>query len=174
MNLDKIFKRRDITLLKMFSMIKAMIFPVIVYGCDNKIIKKMWVMKHWCFWTVELGKTLENPLDYNEFQPVNAKGKQLWIFIGRTNAEVETPIVWPTDVKNVLIRKDPITGKDWRQEEKKMTENEMVGWHHWLDAHEFEQAPGVGEVQGDLACCSPWGCKESNMTEQLNWTEHTP
>ena len=95
------------------------------------------------------------------------------IFIGKTGAEAETPILWQPDVKNWLIRKDPDAGKAWRQEEKGMTEDDMVGWHHWLSGHEFEQAPGVGDGQGGLACCSPWGRKESDMTEQLNWTEMT-
>ena len=95
--------------------------------------KEWWVMKNWRFWTVVLDKTLESPLDYKEIQQVHAKGNQSWIFIGRTDGEAETPILWPTDVKNLLIRKDPITGKDWRQGEKRMTEDEMVGWYHWLD-----------------------------------------
>ena len=97
-----------------------------------------------------------------------------WIFIGRTDAEAETPILWPFDAKNWLIRKDPDAGKDWRQEEKGMSEDKMVGWPHWLDGHEFEQALGVGDGQRSLVCCSPWGCKESDMTEQLNWTERKP
>ena len=100
------------------------------------------------------------------------KGNQSWIFIGRTDAEAETLILWPPDVKNWLIWKDPDPGKDWKQEEKEMTEDEMVGWHHRLDGHEFEQASGVGDGQGSLACCSPWGHKESNTTEWLNWPEH--
>ena len=100
--------------------------------------KGWWVMKNWRFWTVVLDKTLESPLDYKEIQQVHAKGNQSWIFIGRTDGEAETPILWPTDVKNLLIRKDPITGKDWRQGEKRMTEDEMVGWYHQLNRHEFE------------------------------------
>ena len=128
-----------------------------------------WVLKNWCFWTVVLEKTLENLLDCKEIKPVNPKGNQSWIFIGRTDAETETPH-WPPDAKNWLIWKDPNAGKDWRREEKGMTEDEMVGWHHRLDGHEFEQAPGVGDGQGSLVCCSPWGCKESEETEQLSWT----
>ena len=112
-----------------------------------------------------------SPLDCKEIQPVHLKGNQSWIFIGKTDAEVETPIVWPSDAKNWLIGKDPDAGKDQRQEEKGMTEDEMVGEHHWLNGHEFEQAPGVGDGQGSLACCSSWDHKESDMTEQLNWTE---
>ena len=118
-----------------------------------------------------LEKTLESPLDSNEIKPVNPKRSQSWIFIGRTDVEAETPILWPSDVKNWLLGKDPDAGKDWRQEEKGMTEDEMVGWHHQLNGHEFEQAPGVGDGQGGLACCSPWGHKDSDMTEWPNWTE---
>ena len=118
-----------------------------------------------------LEKTLERPLDCKETQPVYPKGNQSWLFIGRTDPEAEAPILWPPDVKNWLIRKEPDAGKDWRQEEKRMKEDEIVGWHHQLDGHEFEQASGVGDGQGSLECYSPWGCKESNMTEQLNWTE---
>ena len=102
---------------------------------------------------------------------VNPKGNQSWIFIGRTEAEAETPILWPPDAKSWLIEKDPDAGKDGRQEEKRTTEDEMVGWQHWLDGHEFEQAPGVGDRQGSLACCNSWGCKELDTTERLNWTE---
>ena len=130
--------------------------------------KESWVLKNWCFWSVELQKTLENPLDCKEIKPVHPKGSQSWIlFIGRIVAEAEAPILWPPDVKNWLIRKDPDSGKDWRQE-KGTTEDEMVGWHHWLNGHAFEQALGVGDGQGSLACCSPWGRKESDMTEGLN------
>ena len=112
-----------------------------------------------------LEKTLENPLDCKEIQPVHPKGDQSWVFIGRTDAEAETPILWPRDAKNGFIRKDPDAGKDGRQEEKGTTEDEMVGWHHRLNGHEFEQAPGDGEGQGSLACCSPWGHKEMDTTE---------
>ena len=115
-----------------------------------------------------LEKTLESPLDCKEIQLVDPKGNQSWVFIGRTAAEAEAPILWPRDGKNWLTWKHPDAGKDWRQEEKGMTENEMVGWHHRLNGHEFEQAPGDGEGQGSLACCSPRGGKESNMTEWLN------
>ena len=131
--------------------------------------KESWALKNWCFRTVVLEKTLESPLDCKEIQPVDPKGNQSWIFIGKTDAEAETPILWPPDAKNWLIGKDPDAGKDWRQEEKRMTKDEMVGWHHWLDGHEFEQAAGVGDGQGSLVCCSPWGHKELDATEQLNW-----
>ena len=134
--------------------------------------KEGWALKNWCFWTVVLKKILESPLDWEGIKPVNTKGNYSWIFIGRTDAEAEAPILWTPDAKRQLIGKDSNAGKDWRQEEKGVTEDEMAGWHHQLDGHEFEQAPGVGDVgQGSLACCSPWGCKESDMTEQLNWTE---
>ena len=132
--------------------------------------KENWALKNWCFWILVLEKTLESPLDCKEIQPVHPKGNQSWTFIGTTGAEAETPILWPPDAKNWFIGKDPGAGKDWMQEEKGMTEDKVVGWHHQLDGHEFEQAPGIGEGQGSLACCSPWGCKESNTTEQLNWT----
>ena len=118
-----------------------------------------------------LEKTLESPLHYKEIQPVSPKGNQPLIFIGRTDAEAEAPIIWPPGGKNWLIGKDRDAGKDWRQEEKGTTEDETVGWHHQLNRDEFEQAPGIGDGQGSLACCSPWGLKESDMTEQLNWTE---
>ena len=115
-----------------------------------------------------LEKTLESPLDCKEIQPVDPKGYQSWVFIGRTDAEAETPLLWAPDVKNWLIRKDPDAGKDWGQEEKGATEDEMVGWHHWLNGHEFEQTLGDSEGQGSLVCCSPWGRKESDTTKGLN------
>ena len=119
------------------------------------------------FWTVVLEKTLESPVDCKEIQSVNPKGNQSWIFIRRTDAGAETPILWPPDVKNWLIGKDPDAGKDWRQEEKVTTEDEMAGLHHWPDGHEFEQAPGVSDGEGSLACYSPWGEKELDTTEWL-------
>ena len=131
--------------------------------------KESWAPKNWCFSTVVLEKTLESPLDCKEIQPVSPKENQSWIFIGKTDAEAETPILWPPDIRNWLIRKDPDAGKDWRQ--KGTTEDEMVGWHHWLNGHESEQAPRVGDGQGSLACYSPWDYKESDMTQWLNWTE---
>ena len=118
-----------------------------------------------------LEKTLENPLDCKKIQPVHPKGDQSWIFIGRTDVEAETPILWPPDVKNWLIWKDTDAGKDWRQEEKDTTEFEIVGWHRWLNGHEFEQSSGVGDGQGSLVCCSPRGRKELDTTERPNWTE---
>ena len=141
-----------------------------MYGCESWTIKKAerWrieAFKLWCW------RRLESPLDSKEIQPVNPKRNHSWLFIGSIDAEAETPILWPPDVNNWFIWKDPYVGKDWGQEEKGMTEDEMVGWHHWLNGCEFEQTPGVGDGQGGLACCSPWGHKELDMTERLNWTE---
>ena len=121
--------------------------------------KESWAPKNWCFWTVVLEKTLESPLDCKEIQPIHPKGNQAWIFIGRTETEAEAPIFWPPDVKSRLIRRDD-AGKDWRQ--KRTTEDEMVGWHHRLNGHEFEQVLRDSEGQGSLVCCSPWGFKESD------------
>ena len=136
--------------------------------------KESWPQKNWCFWTVVLEKTLESPLDCKEIQLVNPKGNQSWIFIGRTDAEGKTPILWPPDVKSWLIWKDPDAGKDWGQEEKGKgtTEDEMVGWHHRLDGHGFGWTPGAGDGQGGLACCGSWGRKGSQRGghDWLNWT----
>ena len=137
----------------------------------------MWELDHrgwmpkWCFWTVVLEKILESPLDCKEIKAVNPKGNQSRIFIGRTDAEAEAPIIWPPYAKNWLLGKDYEAGKDWRREEKGMTEDKMIGWHHQLYGHEFEQAPGIGDGREGLACCSPWGLKELDTTEQLNWSE---
>ena len=125
--------------------------------------EESWVPKNWCFWTVVLEKTLESPLDCKEVQQVHPKGDQSWVLIGRTDAEA--PILWSPDEKSWLIGKDPDPGKDWRQE-KEATEDEMVGWHHRLNGHGFEQTPGVGDGQGGLGCCSSWGRKESDTTAQ--------
>ena len=151
------------------------------YGFSNSHVwtweldyKESWVLKNWCFWTVVLEKTLESPLDWKEMQPVHPKGDQSWVFIGRTDVEAEAPILWPPDAKTWLIGKDPDAGKDWGQEEKGTTKDEMVGWHHQLDGHGFRWTPGVVDRQGGLACCSSWGHKESDMTEWLNWPEHQP
>ena len=133
--------------------------------------KESWAPKNWCFWTRVLENTLESLLDCKEIKPVKLQGNQSWILIGRTDAKAEAPILWSPNVKNWLTGKDPDAKKDRRQEEKGTTEDEMVGWRHWLDGHEFEQALGVGDGQGSLACCSPWGLKESDTTEQLNWTD---
>ena len=131
--------------------------------------KKSWALKNWCFWTVVLGKTLESPLDCKEIKPVHPKGNLSWIFIGRTDAVAESAIFWPPDEKIWLTGKDPDARKDWRQ--KWMTEDERIGWHHWLDGHEFEQAPGVGDGQGSLVCFSPWSCRVGHdWATELNWT----
>ena len=143
-----------------------------MYGCDLDY-KESWQPKNWCFWTVVLEKTLESPLDCKEIQPVHPKGNQPWIFIRKTDADAETLILGLPDAKNWLIGKYSDAGKDWRWEEKGTIEDEMVGWHHQLNGHEFEQALGVADEQGGLVCCSPWGCKELDMTEQLKWTEPT-
>ena len=153
-NLDSTLKNRDITLLTKVHIVKAITFPVVMHGCESWTIKKA---EHWrlMLWTVVLKKTLESPWDCKEIQPVHPKANQSWIFIGRTGAKAETTILWPPDVKNWLNGKYPDARKDWRREEKGTTEDEMVGWHHWLDGHELEQAPGVGDGQGNLVCCSP-------------------
>ena len=166
-NIDSILKSRDITL------------PTKVqhsYGFSSSHVwmweldyKETWAPKNWCFWTVMLEKTLESPLDWKEIHPVHPRGDQSWVFIGRTSVETETPILWPPDVKKSwLIGKDPDAGRDWGQEEKGTTEDEMVGWYHWLNGHEFEL---VGDGQGSLACCSLWGRKELDTSERLNRTE---
>ena len=134
--------------------------------------EESWVPKNWCFWTAVVEKTLESPLDCKEFQPVHSKGDQSWVFIGRTDAEAETPILWPLHAKSWLIGKDESdAGRDFGQEEKGTTEDEMAVWHHWPDAHECGWTPGVGDGQGGLACCSSRGHKELDTTERLNWTE---
>ena len=162
---------------KKVGLVKALVFPVVMNGCESWTVKMAECWRIDAFekcWEV-LEKTLENPLDCKEIQPVHPKGNQSWIFIGRTDAEAETPILWPPDAKNWLIWKDPDAGKDWRHEEKGMTEDEMVAWHHRLNGHQFEQASGVGwwwtEKPGVLGVESPWGRKESDTTERLNWTK---
>ena len=169
-NLDSILKTRDITLPIKVCLVKAMVFPVVMYGCESWTVKKA-ERRRIGFWTVVLEKTLESPLDCKEIQPVHPKGDQSWVFIGRTDAKAETPVLWPSHVKSWLIGKDSDAGRDWGQEEKGMTEDEMVEWHHWLNGHEFEWTPGVGDGQGGLACCDSQGRKESDTTEQLNWSE---
>ena len=169
-NLDNILKSRDITLPTKVRLVKATVFPVVMYGCESWDCKESWVQKNWCFWTVVLEKTLESPLDCKEIQPANPKGNQSWIFVGRTDAEAETAVLWPPDVKSWLIWKDSDARKDWGQEEKGTTEDEMVGWHHRLNGHGSGWTPVVGDGQGGLACCSSWGCKESDTTKRLNWT----
>ena len=133
--------------------------------------EESWAPKNWCFWTVVLEKTLESPLDCKEIQPIHSKGDQSWVFFGMNDAKAETPVLLPPHVKSWLIGKGSDAGRDCGQEEKGTTEDEMAGWHHWLDGHEFEWTPGVGDGQGGLACCDSWSHKESDTTERLNWTE---
>ena len=162
-NLDSILKSRDITLPTKVRLVKAMVYPVVMYGCESWSVKeaerqRIDAFELWCW------RSLFESLG----EQGDPQGNQSWIFTGRTDAEAEGPILWPPDVKNGLIGKAPDAGKDWRQEEKGTTEDERVGWHHWLDGHEFKQAPRESERQESLACCSPWGHKESDVTEQLN------
>ena len=166
-NPDSILKSRDITLPTKVCLVKAGFSSGHIWMWELDY-KESWEPKNWCFWTVVLEKTLESPLDCKEIQPVSANGNQSWIFIGKTDAEAETPILWPPDGKSWLIRKDPAAGNNWRQEEKGTTENEMVGCHHWFNGCELEPALGDGEGQGSLVCCSPWGHKESVTSELLN------
>ena len=130
--------------------------------------KESWFLKNWCFWTLVLEKTLESPLDSKEIKPINPKGNQSWIFIGRTDAEAEAPEICLPDMKNWLTGKDPNAGKDWGQEDKGTIEGEMVGWHHRLDGYELEQALGIGYGCQSVVCCSSWGHKELNVSEWLN------
>ena len=169
-NLDSIFKSRGVTLPTKVHLVEAMVFPVAMYGCESWTIKRAERQRIDDFWTVVLDKTLESPLNCKEIKAVNLKGNQSWIF--RTDAEA--PILWPPDVKNWVIWKDPTAGIDWGQEEKGTTEDEMAGWHHRLDGRESEWTPGDGDGQGGLACCYSWGRKELDTTERLNWTELNP
>ena len=165
-NPDSILKRRDITLHTKVYLAEAIVFShVWIWELDNKKAEhqRIDIFELWCW--------IESPLDCKEIKPVNPKGHQSWIFIGRTDVEAETPILWPPDVKNWFIGKDPDARNDWRQQEKGTAEDDTVRWPHQLDGHEFEQAPGVGDVDGRQPCCSPWGRKESDMTQWLNWTE---
>ena len=148
-----------------------MVFPVVMYGCESWTVKKaerrrIDAFELWCW-----RRLLKSPLDCKEIQPVHSEGDQLWDFFGRNDAKAETPVLWPPHAKSWLIGKDSHVGRDWGQEEKGMTEDEMAGWHHCLDGHESEWTPGGGDGQGGLACCDSWGRKESDTTERLNWTE---
>ena len=169
-NIDSILKSRDITLSTKVHLVN--------YGFSSSHVwmweldyKESWAPKNWHFWTVVLEKTLESPLDCKDIQLVHPKGDQSWVFTGRTDVEAETPILLPPDVKSWLIWEDPDAGKDWGQEEKGTTEDEMVGWHHRLNGHGFVWTLGDGDGQRCVVCCSSWGCKESDTTEWLNWTE---
>ena len=171
-NLDSILKSRDIRLLTKVRLVKAMFFSsshVWMWELDYKEAE-CWRIDAFemCCWR----RLLIVLWTARRSNPSILKGNQSWIFIGRTDAEAETPILWPLNSKKWLIGKAPDAGKDWRQEEKGTTEDEMIGWHHWLDGHEFEQALGFGDGWGRLAYCSPWGRKESDVTEWLNWTEY--
>ena len=154
--------------------VKALVFPIVMYGYESWTIKKAEYQRIDAFELWYWRRLLKSPLDCKEIQPVHPKRDQSWVFIGRTDVEVEIPIFWPPDVKSWLIGKDTDARKDWRWEEKGTTEDEMIGWHHQDDRHEFEWTLGVGDGQGSLSCCSPWGCKKLHMTERLNWrcTEH--
>ena len=147
-----------------------MVFPVVRYGCESWTIKRAEHQRTDAL-NCGVGEDSWESLGCKEIQPVHRKGNQSWIFIGRTDAKAETPILWPPDAKNWFIWKDPGARKGWRWEEKGMTEDEMVGWYHRLNGHEFEWTLGVGDGQGSLACCSPWNRKELDTTERLNWTE---
>ena len=170
-NVDSVFKSRDITLPTKVHLVKAMVFPVVMYGYESWTVKKaehqrIDAFELWC-WRRLLRVS---PLDRTEMQPVHSKGDQSWVLIGRTDAKAETPALWPPQVKSWLIGKDSDAGRNWGQEEKGTTEDEMAGWHHQLNGHEFGWTPRVGDGQGVLACCDSWGHKESQTTEQLNLT----
>ena len=173
-NIDNIFRSRDIKFANKGPSSQGYGFSsghVWMWKLDYE---ESWAPKNWCFWTVVLEKTLESPLDCKEIQPDHSEGDQSWVFFGRTDAKAETPVLWPSHAKRWLIGKDSDAGRDWRQEEKGTTEDEMAGWHHWLDGHESVWTLGVGDGQGGLACCNSWGHKESDTTErwtELNWTE---
>ena len=166
-NLDSILKSRDITLPTKVCLVKAMVFPVVMYGCEKWIIKKAESQRTdaselWCW------RRFLSPLDCKEIKPMNLNRNQSWIFTAKTDAEAEAPILWPLDGKGWLIGKDPDARKDYGQEEKSTTENEMVEWHHWHNGHEFEQTPGDSEGWGSLGCCSSWGLRELDMIWWLN------
>ena len=169
-NLDKVLKSRDISSPTKVHLVKAMVFPVVMYGwtiCTWELDHKGgWVPKNWCFWTVVLEETLESSLDCKEIQPVHSKEDQSW-----NDAKAETPVLWPPHMKSWLIGKDSDAGRDWGQEEKGTTEDEMAGWHHQLNGHEFTWTLGVGDRQGGLTCWGSWGFKELDTTERLNYTE---
>ena len=168
-NLDSILKSRHITNKSPSS--QSYVFSSSHVWMWEVDYKESWAPKNWCFLIVVLEKTLESLLVCKEIQPVHPKGDQSWVFIGRTDVEAETAILWPPDAKSCLIWKNPDSGKEWGQEEKGMTEDEMVELCHRLNGHGFGWTPGVGDGQRGLVCCRSWGCKESDTTEWLNWTE---
>ena len=166
-NLDSIFKSRDVTWPTKVRLVKAMVFPVVMYGCELDC-EEGWTLKNWCFWTVVLEKSLKNPLDCKEIQPVHSKGDQLWDFFGRNDAKAEAPVLWPPHEKSWLTGKDCDAGRDWGQEEKGTTEDEMAGWHHRLDGHKSEWTPGDGDGRGGLVWCDSWGRRvEHNWVTEL-------
>ena len=168
MNLDSVLKSRDITLPTKVHIVKAMVLPEVMYGCESWIIKEAENQRIGVFELRCWRRLLKSPLD-SKIKPVNLKGNQSWIFIGRIDAEAEALILWPPDEKNRIFGKDPDTERVWEQEEKGVTEDEMVGWHHQLNGHDCEQTPGYSKGQGCLAYWSLWGHKESDKTEWLNW-----
>ena len=171
-NLDSIFKSRDISLLTKVRLVKAMVFPVVMLWMWELDCEESWAPKNWCVWTVVLEKTLESPSDCKEIQPVHSKGDQPWDFFGRNDAKAETPVLWPPHAKSWLIGKDSDAGRNWGQEKKGMTEDEMAGWHHWLDGLEFEWTTGDGDGQGGLVCRDSWGCRVGyDWATELNWTD---
>ena len=167
-NLDSIFKSRDITLLTKIRLVKAMVFPAVMYGCESWTVKKAESRRIDAF-ELQCCRRLESPLDCKEIQPVHSKGDQSWVFIKRSDAKAETPVLWPPHAKSWLTGKDSNAGRDLGQEEKEMTEDEIAGWHHWLDGREFEWTLGVGDGQGGLVSCDSWGCKE--WTRLSDWSE---
>ena len=158
---DSVLKSRDITLPTKVHIAKAMVFPVAMYGCWDLDHKEDWAPKNWCFQIVLLDKSSKRPLDTKEIKSVNPKVNQAWIFIGRLDAEGEAWLFRAPDANSQLIGKDPDAGKNWGQEKKGATENEMVGWHHQIDGHEFQKTLGDSKGKGNLVCCNPLGCKES-------------
>ena len=171
-NLDMLFKSRDTTLPTKVHLVRAMVFPVVMYGCESWTAKKaerrrIDAFELWC-WRRLLRIS---PLDCKEFQPVRSEGDKPWDFFGRNDAKAETPVLWPCHEKSWLIGKDSDAGRDWGQEEKGTTEDEMAGWHHWLDGRESQWTPGVGDGQGGLGCWDSWGRKESDTTEWLIWSD---
>jgi len=166
--LDSILKSRDVTLPTKICLVKAIVFPVVMYGYESWIIKEVEhqridAFELWC-WRLLRAPWTARRSNQSILKEINPE-----VFIGRTDAKVEAPILWPPNVKNWLIRKDPDVGKDWRQEEEKEKTEDETAWHHWLDGHEFEEASRICDGQGNLVFCSPWGHKESDMTEQLNF-----
>ena len=157
-------------LLTKVRLVKAMLFPVVMYGCESWTVRKAEHWRNWCVWTVVLEKTLESPLDCKQIQPAHSED-QPWDFFGSNNTKAENSVLWPPHVESWVIGKDSDPDRDWRPEEKGRRKDEMAEWHHWINGRESEWTLGVGDGQGGLACCNSWGFKESDATERLNWTE---